>query len=166
MKKKISLILFLMVSILAIAEVQKPKALIVRLSEGTENAYILSEEPIVTIQEDKMIVTGIIEVVYFRSEISKFYFDDIDPDDPRIMKSPTGVDSAEKGNVEFRYVDGENILIRGLNENTIVTVTSIDGVFISSQRSDSTGNVSISLKNRKSGVYVISFEGRSIKVKI
>lgn len=166
MKRKISLILLLMVSILAIAEVQKPKALIVRLSEGTENAYILSEEPIVTIQEDKMIVTGIIEVAYFRSEISKFYFEDIDPDDPRIMKNPTGVDNVEKNNVEFRYVDGENILIRGLNENTIVTVTSIDGVLISSQRSDSTGNVSISLKNRKSGVYVISFEGRSVKVKI
>ena len=166
MKKKISLILFLIVSILAIAEVQKPKALVVRLSEGTENAYILSEEPVVTFQEDKMIVTGIIEVAYFRSEISKFYFEDIDPDDPRIMKSPTRVDNVEKDNVVFRYVDGENILIRGLKENTVVTVSYIDGVLIYTKRSDSTGNISISLKNKKSGVYVISFNGRSIKVKI
>ena len=75
MKKIIAFISCLFVSLVIFAEEQMPNALIVKLQDGTENAFVLSEKPTVLIQDDKMYVTGVVEVTYMRSEISKFYFE-------------------------------------------------------------------------------------------
>ena len=162
MKKIIAFISCLLVSLVIFAEEQTPNALIVKLQDGTENAFVLSEKPTVLIQDDKMYVTGVVEVTYMRSEISKFYFEQIKSDDPRII---SGIESIGKDNVTFYYVDGENVRISGLKDKTSVSVASLDGKIISTQKCDGTGSVTISLGNQPRGIYIISFAGRSVKIK-
>ena len=161
MKKIVALISCLLVSLVVFAEEQTPNALIVQLQDGTENAFILSEKPTVVIQDDKMLVTGIVEVTYIRSSISKFFFEEINSNDPRIVD---GIESISKGNVKFHYVDGNNVHISGLADKTKVTVVSLDGKSISTQQSGHSGNVTISLAKLPKGIYIISFAGRSVKI--
>ena len=142
---------------------QDKNALVIKLNNGTENAFILSEKPTLLIQDDKMLVTGVVEVTYMRSEISKFYFEEISSDDPRIINE--GIESIGKDNIPFRYVDGENIRISGQKDKTTVSVASLDGKKISTQTSNGTGSVNISLGNQPKGIYVISFGDRSVKIR-
>ena len=162
MKKIIAFISCVLVSLVVLAEEQTPNALIVKLQDGTENAFVLSEKPTVVIQDDKMLVTGIVEVTYIRSEISKFFFEEISSDDPRII---SGIESISKDNVTFYYVDGENVRISGLKDKATVSVASLDGKIISTQKSDGTGSVTILLGNQPKGIYIISFGGRSVKIR-
>ena len=161
MKIIIAFISCFLVSLVVLAEKQTQNALIVKLQDGTENAFLLSEKPTVLIQDDKMLVTGIVEVTYIRSDISKFFFEKIDLDDPRI---PDGIESISKGNVTLYYVDGENVHISGLKDKTKVSVASLDGKIISTQKCDEAGNVTIPLGNQSKGIYIISFGGRSVKI--
>lgn len=162
MKRIIAFISCLLVSLVIFAEEQTPNALIVKLQDGTENAFVLSEKPTVLIQDDKMLVTGIVEVTYIRSDISKFFFEEISSDDPRIVD---GIKSISKDNITFYYVDGENVRISGLKDKATVSVASLDGKIISTQKCDGTGSVTISLGNQTKGIYIISFGGRSLKVR-
>lgn len=161
MKQMLVLIMGMLMSTILCA--QDKNALVIKLNNGTENAYILSEKPTLLIQDDKMLVTGVVEVTYMRSEISKFYFEEISSDDPRIIDD--GIESIGEDNITFSYVDGENIRISGLKDKTTVSVASLDGKKISTQKSSGTGSVTISLGNQPQGVYVISFGNRSVKIK-
>ena len=152
-------VLFIGILLSSMMYAQEKNALIVKLQDGTENAFLLSEKPTVLIQDDKMLVTGIVEETYIRSDISKFYFEKIDLDDPRL-----GIESISKGNVTLYYVDGENVHISGLKDKTKVSVASLDGKIISTPKSDGAGNVTISLGNQPKGIYIISFGGRSVKI--
>ena len=161
MKQILVLIISMLMSTTLYA--QEKNALIVKQNNGTEDAFILSEKPTVVIQDDKMFVTGIIEVTYIRSDISKFFFEEISSDDPRIVSD--GIKSISKDNITFYYVDGENVRISGLKDKTTVSVASFDGKIMSSQKCDGTGSVTISLGNQPKGIYIISFGGRSIKIR-
>ena len=154
-------VLFIGILLSSMMYAQEKNALIVKLQDGTENAFLLSKKPTVLIQDDKMLVTGIVEFTYIRSDISKFYFEKIDLDDPRISD---GIESISKGNVTLYYVDGENVHISGLKDKTKVSVASLDGKIISTQKCDGTGSVTISLGNQPKGIYIISFGDRSVKI--
>lgn len=160
--KKIIIFLFCILTTSAVfAEEQKYNALIVKLNNGTEHAFVLAEKPTLLIQDDKMYITGLIEVHYLRSEIAKCYFEEINLEDPRI---PVGIDAVNEDNFTFSYLDGENIRISGLKNKTTVSVASLDGKIIGSQKSDGSGGVTISLGNHPKGIYIISVGVRSIKV--
>lgn len=163
MKKILVFIFCLLTTSIVYAEEQKPNALIVKLNNGSENAFVLSEKPTIQIQDNKMLVSGVVEVTYLRSNISKFYFQEISSDDPRII---SGIETVKKDNVTFSYLDGENVRITGLKKNTVVSVYTLDGKNISTQKSDGSDSITISLKNLPNGVYIISYNNRSIKIKI
>ena len=159
--KKIFVLLFgTLMSMILYA--QDKNALVIKLNNGAENAYILSEKPTVLIQDDKIIVTGVLETQYLRSEISKFYFEGISLDDHRIIDA---IESIAKDNVFFYYVDSENVRISGLKDKATVSVASLDGKIISTPKCDGTGSVTISLGNQPKGIYIISYGGRSLKIK-
>ena len=161
MKQILVLIISMLMSTTLYA--QEKNALIVKQNNGTEDAFILSEKPTVVIQDDKMFVTGIIEVTYIRSDISKFFFEEISSDDPRIVSD--GIKSISKDNITFYYVDGETVRISGLKEKTKVSLASLDGKVISTTNCNSPGVVTISLGSLTKGVYVISYGIRSIKIR-
>ena len=155
--KKIFVLLFGML-ISTIIYAQEKNALVIKLNNGSTNTFILSEKPIVTVPDSNVVVTGAASVTYTRSEVEKFYFDYVEP-------VPERIESLGKGNIAVYYVDGENVRITGLKDNTSVSVASLDGKLVSSPQSDGNGSVLISLRNQSKGVYVLSFGGRSVKIR-
>ena len=153
--KKIVVLLFGII-LSSVIYAQEKNVLVIRLTDGGTHTFILSEKPVVTFPDGNVVVNGSASTTYTRSEVEKFSFEYIDPN---------GIESISKDNVIFYYVDGENVRISGLKDMTTVSVTSLDGKIISTQKCDGTGIVTISLGNQPKGIYIISYEGRSVKIK-
>ena len=153
--KKIFVILF-GILLSSVIYAQEKNALVIKLIDGNTHTFILSEKPVVTLPDGNIAVNGSASTTYPRSEVEKFYF---------VYDDGSGIESISKDNITFYYVDGENVRISGLKDMTTVSVTSLDGKIISTQKCDGTGSVTISLGNQPKGIYIISFEGRSVKIK-
>jgi hypothetical protein len=151
-------ILILFIGILASMTIfaQEKNALVVKLTDGSTNTFVLSNKPVVTMPGNNVVISGVASATYSRSEVEKFYF---------IYDDGSGIESIGKDNIAFFYEDGENVRITGLKDKTTVSVASLDGKIISTQKSDGTGIVTISLGNHPKGIYIISVGGRSIKVR-
>ena len=166
MKKILVLFIGILVSITMYAQEQNIHGLCVEFNNGDRIVYVLSEKPLVTMPNDyvRIYVEGpnMIDESFKRSDVKRFYFDYVASDDKDIH---TDIKLTNKDNVTFSYLDGENVRITGLKDKTTVYVTSLDGKAISSQKSDGAGSVTISLGNQPKGIYIISFDGRSIKVR-
>lgn len=156
--KKI-LVLLSCISFSFIMSAQEKNALVVQLCNDSMEKYILSEKPMVSFSGENMLVTvdNKVELDIKRSEIERFYFDYIDPDNVQAMT---------KNMVSFYHLDGNNIRIIGLQNNTMVSILTIDGKKVSTYHSDESGILSISLNNQPKGIYIIQFNGRSIKVRV
>lgn len=135
---------------------QEKNALVVKLTDGSTNTFVLSNKPVVTMPDNNVVISGVASATYARSEVEKFYF---------IYDDGSGIEPIGKDNIAFFYEDGENVRITGLKDKTTVSVASLDGKIIFTQKSDGTGSVTISLGNHSKGIYIISFGERSIKVR-
>ena len=153
--KKILFLLFGMF-LSSIMYAQEKNALVIKLTDGNTHTFVLSEKPVITLPGGNIVVNGSASTTYARSEVEKFYF---------VYDDGTGIESVGKDNIKFNYVDGENVRISGLKDKTIVSVASLDGKIISTQKSDGTGSVTVSLGNQLKGIYIISVGGRSIKIR-
>lgn len=162
MKKIIVLFIGIFISMMASAQ-DEIQVLMLQLGNGEQHAFALSEKPIITLPDDAVAINGLVETTYKRSEVAKFFFDNISKDDPRLTTG--GIDATGKNNVVFTYLDGENVYIKGLKDKTTVSLISIGGGVISKCQSDTSGNVHIALGNLPKGVYIISYGDRSVKIK-
>lgn len=142
-------------SIATLLHAQDKIALVVELTDGSENKFVLSDKPVITLPDNHVVITGNICATYLRSEIEKFYFVNDETSDVK----PIG-----KDNIIFYYVDADTIQIAGLDNNTIVSVFSLDGMKLSSDISNGSDVVTIPLHKLSKGVYVVSFGNRSIKI--
>ena len=154
MKKILVLLSCILLSALSFA--QQPNALILKLTDGSTNTFILSEKPVVTLPDNNIVISGTANTMYARSDVEKFFFEYVDP---------TGVEKVKENDVTFKYQDGEHVRLSGLKSGTIVSVSSLDGKNLSTQKSDTSGNITVSLKNLPKGVYIISYDKRSVKVR-
>ena len=134
MKKIFVLFIGILVSMTMYA--QEKNALVVKLTNGSTNTFVLSNKPVVTMPDNNVVISGDASATYARSEVEKFYF---------IHDDGSGIESIGNDNIGIFYED--------------------DGKNIGSQKSDGTGSVTISLGNHPKGIYIISFGGRSIKVR-
>ena len=147
MKKILVLITYLLVSSMAYSE--EPNTLVIKLRDGNINTYFLSEKPTVTFPNgDVVISNGTINTRYMRSEVERFYF---------IFDDGSDIGTVSLNNVAFYFLDGKNIQISGLKKNTVVSVYTLDGKNISTQKSDGTDSITVSLGNLPNGVYIISY---------
>ena len=134
--KKI-LVLITYLLVSSMAYSEEPNTLVIKLRDGNINTYFLSEKPTVTFPNgDVVISNGTINTRYMRSEVERFYF---------IFDDGSDIGTVSLNNVAFYFLDGKNI---------------------STQKSDGTDSITVSLGNLPNGVYIISYNNRSIKIKI
>ena len=135
-------------------------------NDGSRIIYILSEKPQVTMPNDLVHVhvdgPNTIDESFKRTDLKRFYFEFVSPEDNDIHSDVKAIDV---NRVVFKYIDGENVRISGLKDKTSVSVASLDGKIVSTQKSDGTGSVTVSLGNQPKGIYIISFGGRSVKIR-
>lgn len=150
--KKIICILFFALSFQTISSAQD--ILVLEFNSREEITWKTSELPVVTTQEDNVLITTKKEqsVAYPISDILKFYIGD---------DNPTEVNSVTALKRTITVTDGR-IEITGLLPNEQCKAFKLDGTLEKQEKADSNGTVRI--EGLSSGIHIIKSKSESIKV--
>lgn len=134
-------------------------ALVLQLNNGTEEVYILSDSPVLTMPEDNVVITSRDLIsTYKRSEVKVFYI-------KKVNENESCIGSVSETAISYKFTDSNNFYVSGVPSGTIIKVTSVNGNLCLSETSDKSEVVCLSLRTLPDGIYIISFLGRSIKIK-
>ncbi len=154
MKQVLVFVISMLMSVTLYA--QEKNALVIKLTNGNSYTFILAQKPVITLSDGNVVVNGSASTTYTRSEVEKFYF---------VYDDGSGIETIGKNSIMFKYMDGANVRISGLKENTSVSVVTLSGKMISTQKCNGTGTVTIPLENMAKGIYIVSFGDRSVKIR-
>lgn len=157
MKRMKYILSCIMLSCATYALADDVNTLVIKLQNGTEEKFCLADRPIITMPDDNVVINHqSIDATYKRSEVETFYF---------LNNPAVGIDQIASSTITYSFADANTFCINGLQENVMVRIVSADGKLVNNLQSDSAGAVNVPLAHLKGGVYVITFGGRSIKVK-
>ena len=152
--KKLLVLIFSIFAITA-ANAEGFNTFVVKLTDGSTNKFLLSEQPKITLPENSVVLTtNSVNVEYDRSEVEKFYFE---------YTTDSSVEAIECNTVAFKY-DDKNVTISGLGNNNTVSVFSAEGKCVYEVNTNGSSDINISLEGLQKGVYVINFDNRSVKI--
>jgi hypothetical protein len=153
MMRKVLMPLFLLLfSSMMLA--QEYNNVVVTLTDGTRRTISLSEKPIVTIANGKLVIkTDMSTTEFDRANVARFNFvsdlvgiDEISSDDNEVIK------------------DGDNLYFSNLPENSLIKIYTADGSLVKSMTAS--GAYKISLAEFSAGVYIVSVNGVSTKIAV
>ena len=153
MMRKVLMPLFLLLfSSMMLA--QEYNNVVVTLTDGTSRTISLSEKPIVTIANGKLVIkTDMSTTEFDRANVARFNFvsdlvgiDEISSDDNEVIK------------------DGDNLYFSNLPENSLIKIYTADGSLVKNMTVS--GAYKISLADFSAGVYIVSVNGVSTKIAV
>ena len=153
MMRKVLMPLFLLLfSSMMLA--QEYNNVVVTLTDGTSRTISLSEKPIVTIANGKLVIkTDMSTTEFDRANVARFNFvsdlvgiDEISSDDNEVIK------------------DGDNLYFSKLPENSLIKIYTADGSLV--KNVIVSGVYKISLADFSAGVYIVSVNGVSTKIAV
>ena len=153
MMRKVLMPLFLLLfSSMMLA--QEYNNVVVTLTDGSSRTISLSEKPIVTIANGKLVIkTDMSTTEFDRANVARFNFvsdlvgiDEISSDDNEVIK------------------DGDNLYFSNLPENSLIKIYTADGSLVKSMTAS--GAYKISLAEFSAGVYIVSVNGVSTKIAV
>lgn len=151
--RKILILSFLLFGCRVISA-QEYNNVVVTLSDGTSQTISLSEKPIVTIANGKLVIkTDMSTTEFDRANVARFNFDaEVDGVD-EILSDDNGVTK-----------DGDNLYFSNLPENSLIKIYSADGSLVKNMTAS--GAYKISLAEFSVGVYIVSVNGVSTKIAV
>lgn len=157
MKRMKYILSCIMLSCATFAFADDVNTLVIKLQNGTEEKFCLTDRPIITMPDDNVVINHqSIDATYKRSEVATFYF---------LNDTESGINQIASSSITYSFADDDTFCINGLNADTMVRVVTADGKLVNTLHSDSSGAVNVPLAHLRGGVYVITFDGRSIKIK-
>ena len=153
MMRKVLMPLFLLLfSSMMLA--QEYNNVVVTLTDGTSRTISLSEKPIVTIANGKLVIkTEMSTTELDRANVARFNF----------VSDVVGVDrisSDDNGVIK----EGDNLYFSKLPENSLIKIYTADGSLVKNMTAS--GAYKISLADFSAGVYIVSVNGVSTKIAI
>lgn len=133
----------------------------VTLTDGTVDEYLVADHPTVTVEKGVVYVWGgPVQATYKVDDVKDYTFADV---------STTSIEEVaadeQKADISVKYVDGENVIIRGINPDTPVRVYSLGGQMQNAALTRTTDGVNVSLGALPAGTYIIDMRNdKSIKV--
>ena len=148
------LILTLLLLSVVVTHAQEYSKVVVTLTDGTIRTISLSEKPIVTIANGKLVIkTEMMTTEFDRANVSRFNFiSDVD-----------GIEEIES-DVQDVYNDGDNLCFSNLPENSLIEIYATDGTLL--KRETASGTYKITLAELSAGVYIVSVNGVSTKIAV
>ena len=152
MRKILILLYLFLVSIALYA--QEYSYVVVTLTDGTSTTISLSEKPIVTIANGKLVIkTDMAATEFDRANVSRFNF----------IFDVSGIDGIESEANDV-YHDGDHLCFSNLPENSLIEIYATDGTLL--KRETASGAYKISLSEISAGVYIVSVNGVSTKIAV
>ena len=151
MRKVVLLLFFSLLSGLIYA--QEELALCLSMRDGSSVSFFLNEKPEMTFVADSVkIVSSVSQAKVKRSDVLDIRFK---------MDVPSGIeDVCENGTVE---IESECIRVENMKPDGIVSVYSVDGRIVMSEKADGNGLAVIQLHTIPSGIYLLNYNNITIK---
>lgn len=148
--------------------------LFVKLTDGTLDAFLLKEKPVVTFDGEYVSIKSSVMTVdsaYMYKDVEKFYFDVVQDeiiDTTQVEPNPDAInelteDKKPETGLEFAY-DGRMVQIKGLGEAPKVAVYNMSGVRMQPRMSITSKAVTFSVAELPAGIYVVRAGDRSFKI--
>lgn len=123
---------------------------------GEKISFLLSSSPIVSFNEQSLIITTDNETVFYPiSEYRSFTIENVQSDLVDVTNSHQ--------NPSF-YFNEENLVANGLEPSSKVSVYNVLGILISEGSTDENGSLILPLNANKASIYVVSTSVGSFKV--
>lgn len=142
--------LFLLFTLSGLLKLRAESCLVLQLRDGHTLSYVLSEKPIITFEEDKlMLKSDYAGAVFELANIENFHFDDTE----------NGIRALSANERRFSYVEGV-ITVEGTQDSVILT--DLAGHPLHTTRQGQT--FTYDLSNQPKGTYLIRIGHESIKL--
>lgn len=130
--------------------------LVVWLKSGDKVGYDLVDVPVITFSGSKFIIqTNKVNIPYERKDVLRYTFE---------YTEETGIDlSPGERRVEINR-EGDELIFRGLQIGGTASIYAINGTLIEQRKVTDSLPLTISLKNRPNGVYIVKAGTETIKV--
>lgn len=154
MKKKFLIVLLLFICLATTAQETRTH-LVVWGKDGTQVAYALSEEPVITFSDSLMLIrTTQLEISYPLDQMAKLNYDTRDNMSVRDISTD-----------EARFLfNEESLLFLNLTPNSHVGLYTVSGHAIFSRTIDSYGEYAFPISQLPYGVYVVQVNNLTYKI--
>lgn len=148
-----ALVLFGFLASSAVASAQtEPDVLIVELNNDSTYRFLLDAKPVLTFDNDNLIVDGNINTTYELSSVRNYHFD-----------ATTSMAAIASNELRLAYLDNRKVFISGLKPQTKVVIYNAAGVLMHTVIVDEDGNAIMRVPS-KVGVYVLKTDAKNFKI--
>lgn len=130
-------------------------ALMLHLASGKQVVCMLDEKPVVTFSGDELVLTTHMNQVSYQSaDVLKFTY---------LYVEPSGVSQVSTPPCIFSF-RGNTLAVEGAEPDTQISVYSVDGSLIASEKANKKGAASIKLSEQSGKVYVVKTSVANFKI--
>ncbi|MCQ2190304.1 MAG: hypothetical protein MJY63_01510 [Paludibacteraceae bacterium] len=126
----------------------------VEKNDGSLISFLLADNPVITYQNDCLIINKDANTTYSFDDIKNYHFTEEDV---------TAAESISAIVLKFVWIDDATIEIQNAQSGAAVSLTAVNGVVVSNSKVDADGKATVKIPNNK-GVYVISAGKQSFKI--
>lgn len=129
-------------------------ALVLHLASGNQVVYMLEEQPVVTFENDDLVITAQSKAVrYLLSDVVQFTY----------KEESSGISQLIHSNASFS-IEGNNITVSCFEPLSEISVLSVSGAPLVVVKTDANGNASFAIPTQANGVCVIRSSVANFKI--
>ena len=149
------LILFLFVVSVFKVSAENNNALVLHMANGKLVTYLLDKMPIVTFEDDELVITTHNNVVSYQDgDVVKFTYSYVDP---------SKVAQTTMSDTMFKF-EGNVLCAYNLEPLSDVSVFSVDGALITSAKTGANGEITLSIPQQSGNVVVVKTSVANFKI--
>ena len=149
------LILFLFVVSVFKVSAENNNALVLHMANGKLVTYLLDDLPIVTFEDDELVITTPNNVVSYQDgDVVKFTYSYVDP---------SKVSQTTMSDTMFKF-EGNVLRAYNLEPLSDVSVFSVDGALITSAKTGANGEITLSIPQQSGNVVVVKTSVANFKM--
>ncbi len=152
MAKRLFISFFLLCLVLgAYAEAQY---MTIEMKTGTAISFLLADNPVITYKNESLVVNNDAKTTYSFEDVKNYHFTE---------SFETGVNALPTNELRIMWIDGETIGVQNARPNSIIAITSVNGVVVSQTKTAANGNSMVRMPS-EAGIYVLSVNKQSFKI--
>ena len=149
------LILFLFVVSVFKVSAENNNAVVLHMANGKLVTYLLDDLPIVTFEDDELVITTPNNVVSYQDgDVVKFTYSYVDP---------SKVSQTTMSDTMFKF-EGNVLCAYNLEPLSDVSVFSVDGALITSAKTGANGEITLSIPQQSGNVVVVKTSVANFKM--
>ena len=149
------LMLFLFVVSVFKVSAENNNALVLHMANGKLVTYLLDDLPIVTFEDDELVITTPNNVVSYQDgDVVKFTYSYVDP---------SKVSQTTMSDTMFKF-EGNVLCAYNLEPLSDVSVFSVDGALITSAKTGANGEITLSIPQQSGNVVVVKTSVANFKM--